>query len=108
MTHAEYIQLIQSFDAKFTPELKAPEVTMPFDGDYTHEMHSAQMFAEYKAAGISPRDVLAQTFSLSDILLWNRTEPDFARLPGLGTRRIEAGALIAAVEEHGLGRRWTN
>jgi glycerophosphoryl diester phosphodiesterase len=78
MTHAEYIQLIKSFGAKFMPELMAPEVKMPFDGDYTQEMYSAQMFAEYKAAGISPRDVLAQTFSLSDILLWNRTEPDFA------------------------------
>jgi glycerophosphoryl diester phosphodiesterase len=78
MTHAEYIQLIKSFGAEFTPELKAPEVMMPFDGDYTQEKYSAQMFAEYKAAGISPHDVLAQTFSLDDILLWNRTEPDFA------------------------------
>ena len=72
------MQLIKSLGAKFTPELKAPEVKMPFDGDYTQEKYSAQMFAEYKAAGISPRDVFAQTFSLNDILLWNRTEPDFA------------------------------
>lgn len=78
MTHAEYIQLIKSLGAKFTPELKAAEVKMPFDGDYTQESYSAQMFAEYKAAGISPRDVFAQTFSLDDIVLWNKTEPDFA------------------------------
>src|SRR5260370_36143827 len=31
MTHDESIALIKSFGAKFTPELKAPEVTMPFD-----------------------------------------------------------------------------
>ncbi len=78
MTHAESVVLIKSFGAKFTPELKAPEVRMPFDGDYTQEKYSAQMFAEYKAAGISPGDVFAQSFSLEDILLWNRTEPDFA------------------------------
>jgi hypothetical protein len=54
---------------------------MPFDGDYTQEKYSVQMFAEYKAAGISPRDVLAQAFSLNDILLWNRTEPDFGSIP---------------------------
>jgi glycerophosphoryl diester phosphodiesterase len=78
MTHAEYIALIRSLGAKFTPELKAPEVAMPFDGDYTQEKYSAQMFAEYKAAQISPGDVFAQTFSLNDILLWNRTEPEFA------------------------------
>jgi glycerophosphoryl diester phosphodiesterase len=78
VSHAEYVQLIKSLGAKFTPELKAAEVKMPFEGDYTQEKYSAQMFAEYKAAGISPRDVLAQTFSLNDILLWNRTEPDFA------------------------------
>src|SRR4030081_1312692 len=78
MTHAEYITLIKSLGTKFTPELKAPEVRMPFDGDYTQEKYSAQMFAEYKAAQISPGDVFAQTFSLNDILLWNRTEPDFA------------------------------
>jgi glycerophosphoryl diester phosphodiesterase len=78
MTHAEYIALIKSLGTKFTPELKAPEVAMPFDGDYTQEKYSAQMFAEYKAAGIAPGDVLAQSFSLDDILLWNRTEPAFA------------------------------
>ena len=35
MTHDESIALIKSLGAKFTPELKAPEVPMPFDGDYT-------------------------------------------------------------------------
>jgi glycerophosphoryl diester phosphodiesterase len=78
MTHAESIALIKSVGAKFTPELKTPEVKMPFDGDYTQEKYAAQMFAEYKAAGISPNDVFAQSFSLDDIVVWNRTAPDFA------------------------------
>jgi len=78
MTHAESIALIKSLGAKFTPELKAPEVPMPFDGDYTQEAYASQMLAEYKAAGIPPQDVFPQSFSLADILYWIKTEPDFA------------------------------
>ena len=52
MTHDESIALIKSLGAKFTPELKAPEVPMPFDGDYTQEKYASQMIEAYKAAGI--------------------------------------------------------
>src|SRR3982075_4123257 len=78
MTHAEYIALIKRLGSKFTPELKAAEVVMPFEGDYSQEKYAAQMFAEYRAAGIPPADVFAQSFSFDDILLWNKAEPDFA------------------------------
>jgi glycerophosphoryl diester phosphodiesterase len=78
MTHAEYIALVKSLGTKYTPELKAAEVAMPFEGDYSQEKYAAQMFAEYRAAGIPPADVFAQSFSFDDIVLWNRTEPDFA------------------------------
>jgi glycerophosphoryl diester phosphodiesterase len=77
MTHDESIALIKSFGAKFTPELKAPEVPMPFDGDYTQEKYAAQMIAAYKAAGIPPEHVFAQSFDLNDILFWVKTEPAF-------------------------------
>ena len=78
MTHDESIALIKSLGAKFTPELKAPEVPMPFDGDYTQEKYATQMLAAYKAAGIPPGDVFAQSFNLADILYWVKTEPEFA------------------------------
>jgi glycerophosphoryl diester phosphodiesterase len=78
MTHDESIALIKSLGAKFTPELKAPEVAMPFDGDYTQEKYATQMLGAYKTAGIPPGDVFAQSFSLADILYWVKTEPDFA------------------------------
>src|ERR1700738_3014254 len=78
MTHDESIALIKSLGAKFTPELKAPEVPMPFDGDYSQEKYATQMLQAYKAAGISPGDVFAQSFSLADILFWMKTEPAFA------------------------------
>ena len=78
MTHDESIALIRSLGAKFTPELKAPEVPMPFDGDYTQEKYATQMLAAYKSAGIPPAHVFAQSFSLADILYWVKTEPEFA------------------------------
>jgi glycerophosphoryl diester phosphodiesterase len=77
MTHDESIALIKSLGAKFTPELKAPEVPMPFDGDYTQEKYASQMLAAYKASGIPASDVFAQSFNLADILYWVKTEPAF-------------------------------
>jgi glycerophosphoryl diester phosphodiesterase len=77
MTHDESITLIKSLGAKFTPELKSPEVPMPFDGDYTQEKYAAQMIAAYKKVGIPPEHVFAQSFDLNDILFWIKSEPAF-------------------------------
>lgn len=78
MTHDESIALIKSLGAKFTPELKAAEVPMPFDGDYTQEKYATQMLQAYNTAGIPASDVFAQSFSLADILFWVKTAPEFA------------------------------
>jgi glycerophosphoryl diester phosphodiesterase len=77
MSHAESIALFQSLGTKMTPELKAPSVEMPFMGDYTQEAYAQQMIDEYKAAGVPPEDVYAQSFSLDDVLYWIANEPDF-------------------------------
>jgi glycerophosphoryl diester phosphodiesterase len=77
MTHDESIALIKSLGAKFTPELKSPEVPMPFDGDYTQEKYASQMIEAYKAAGIPASDVFAQSFNVADVLHWIKTEPAF-------------------------------
>src|SRR4051794_20097526 len=79
MTHDESIALIKSLGAKFTPELKAPEVAMPFDGDYTQEKYATQMLDAYTKAGIPPSDVFAQSFDLADVLYWVKTAPEFAK-----------------------------
>jgi glycerophosphoryl diester phosphodiesterase len=79
MTLEESIALVKGFGAKFTPELKAAEVPMPFDGDYTQEKYATQMLDAYKKAGIPPEDVYAQSFNLADILYWVKTEPAFAK-----------------------------
>jgi glycerophosphoryl diester phosphodiesterase len=54
-THKESIELIASFGAKFTPELKTPEVEMPYEGNYTQENFAQQMIDEYVEMGIPPQ-----------------------------------------------------
>lgn len=55
VTHKEFIALVKSLGLKFTPELKKPEVAMPFQGDYTQERYAQQMIDDYKAAGVAAR-----------------------------------------------------
>ena len=42
MTHAESIALFQQHGVKMIPELKQPEVTMPFNGQYTQQQLAQQ------------------------------------------------------------------
>lgn len=78
MTHAESIELFKSFGAKFTPELKAPAVEMPFDG-FSYEDYAQKMIDEYKAAGVPASDVWAQSFDLDIVKYWIEAEPEFGK-----------------------------
>jgi glycerophosphoryl diester phosphodiesterase len=78
LSHKESIQLINKHGLKFTPELKSPVVTMPFNG-FTQEAYAQKMIDEYKQAGISPRRVFAQSFDQRDILYWINHDPVFGR-----------------------------
>lgn len=77
MTHAESIALFKKLGVKMTPELKSPSVEMPYQGDYTQRDYAQQMIDEYKAAGVAPEDVLAQSFNLADVRYWIEHEPRF-------------------------------
>lgn len=79
LTHHEHIALIEGLGLKFTPELKTPEVEMPFEGDYTQEMYAQQMVDDYKQAGIDPSRVWIQSFLYDDVLYWLEAEPEFAK-----------------------------
>jgi glycerophosphoryl diester phosphodiesterase len=70
MKHSESIQIIKSLGGKFTPELKGPEVTMPFNGVYSQEDYAQHMINEYIAAGIPPEDVWPQSFFPADCYYW--------------------------------------
>jgi glycerophosphoryl diester phosphodiesterase len=79
MSHAESIELFKHLDVKMTPELKGPSVAMPYAGDYTQEDYAQQMIDEYKAAGVDPGHVWAQSFNIDDVLYWIANEPDFGK-----------------------------
>ena len=92
VTHAESIELSHELGAKFTPELKAPSVPMPFQGDYTQETYAQQMIDEYKARrGSRPRKVFAQSFNLNDVLYWIGNEPAFGKQAVYLDDRVDGG-----------------
>ena len=78
LSHKESIELFKKLGVKMTPELKSPSVPMPFNG-LTQEAYAQKMIDEYKAAGVAPRNVFAQSFSLPDVLYWIRNEPAFGK-----------------------------
>ena len=79
LTHAESIQLIKRLGAKFTPELKGgdPDRINAVFGSQAN--YAQKMIDEYKAAGINPKDVWAQSFNKDDVLYWIDNEPRFGR-----------------------------
>lgn len=82
MSHADSIALFQQLGVQMTPELKGPEVEMPFTGHsegFTQQAYAQKMIDEYKAAGIRPRNVYPQSFNLDDVLYWIEHEPEFAK-----------------------------
>ena len=77
LSHRESIALINQLGAKFTPELKAPQVPMPFEGEFSQTDYAQKMIDEYRAAGIHPSRVFAQSFNRDDVLYWLSHEPAF-------------------------------
>ncbi|PVH93468.1 PLC-like phosphodiesterase [Periconia macrospinosa] len=78
MTHNEYIDKVDSWGLQFTPELKTPEVAMPFDG-YTQEQYAQDMINAYKSRNIDPKRVWPQSFLPADIYYWIKNEPAFGK-----------------------------
>ncbi|EER28810.1 hypothetical protein D8B26_000905 [Coccidioides posadasii str. Silveira] len=90
LSHKEYIQITNSLGLKFTPELKTPQVPMPFEGDYTQEQYAQQLIDEYKAARIHPSRVFAQSFLPDDIFYWLRHEPAFGKQAAYLDNRVDS------------------
>jgi glycerophosphoryl diester phosphodiesterase len=90
VTHAESIDLIGDLGSKFTPELKAASVPMPYEGTYTQEMYAQQMIDEYKAARVSPNKVFAQSFNRNDVRYWLANEPAFGKQAVYLDDRVDA------------------
>jgi hypothetical protein len=76
MTHKEHIALGQELGAKFTPELKEPQVDMPF-GDYTLDDYRRQVVEDLIEMQVPPRDVWLQSFVPEDVFWWIENYPEF-------------------------------
>ncbi|MEL0640932.1 glycerophosphodiester phosphodiesterase family protein [Pseudoalteromonas aliena] len=77
MTHKQSIALFNELGVKMTPELKSPQVSMPFNG-MTQVQYAQKMLDEYIQMGIAPDRVYPQSFNLDDVKHWINTTPDFA------------------------------
>ncbi|KAK3390707.1 PLC-like phosphodiesterase [Podospora didyma] len=78
----EYIAIVDGLGLQFTPELKTPEVPMPFPdakSDYTQAKYAQQLVDAFKTAGINPNRVWLQSFLYDDMLYWLKAEPKFGK-----------------------------
>ena len=78
MSHKESIALFKQLGVKMTPELKQATVAMPFEG-FSQQQYAQKMLDEYKAAGVKPSEVFAQSFHEADVLYWINNEPEYAK-----------------------------
>lgn len=90
LSHQESIALFKAQGVMMTPELKAAEVAMPYQGNYSQAQYAQQLIDEYKAAGVAPDQVWPQSFHLHDIRYWLKHEPEFAKQAVYLDARIEA------------------
>jgi glycerophosphoryl diester phosphodiesterase len=99
MTHAESIALLDELGVGMTPELKRPEVEMPFQGDYRQQDFARQMIDDYRRAGIGPARVWVQSFDLRDLVYWIAEHPDFARQAVYLDARVDAAGFDLAAPD---------
>jgi len=98
ISHAESIRLFHSLGTAMTPELKAPDVSMPFGGSYTRADYARAIIDEYRQAEIPPSDVYLQSFELSVHREWAKFAPEYARYAILGTGPSPDGRLPSIAE----------
>ena len=77
MTHQESLELFRALGVAMTPELKASQVEMPFDGDYDQRSYARQLVEAYQRAGIPTEDVFLQSFDPDDIRIWLEIAPEY-------------------------------
>jgi glycerophosphoryl diester phosphodiesterase len=78
MSHKASIALFKELGVKMTPELKAPQVAMPFNG-MSQQDYAQKILDEYRQMGVPAEHVFVQSFNLDDIKYWINTNPDFAK-----------------------------
>jgi glycerophosphoryl diester phosphodiesterase len=89
LSHRESIELFKQLDVKMTPELKTPEVEMPYQGDFSQTDFARKMIREYRQAGVHPDHVFPQSFNLDDVLFWIDRMPRFGKQAVYLDARVE-------------------
>jgi len=79
LTHAESIALLRDLEVKFIPELKSPQVDMPYQGHYSQSDYAQQMIDEYVDAGVAPTQVWPQSFNFDDVQYWIDQKPEYGK-----------------------------
>jgi len=82
MTHKESIALFRELGRGMTPELKGGDERATYDVDDVFGSQAAYAQAlinDYRAAGIRPRSVWAQSFHLDDVVYWVNHAPLYGR-----------------------------
>jgi glycerophosphoryl diester phosphodiesterase len=82
LTHKQSIELLRKLGSKYTPELKSPNrsANLQVEAVFGSQAAYAQaLINDYKAAGVAPRLVWAQSFNKEDVLYWISKEPAFGR-----------------------------
>lgn len=91
MTHKQSIALFKELGVKMTPELKSPQVSMPFEG-MTQQAYAQKMLDEYTEMDVPAEHVYPQSFNLNDVKYWINNSPEFAsKSVYLDGRDSEAG-----------------
>lgn len=73
LTHRESIELIAKLGAKYAPELKGPnrDANLQVEDVFgSQAAYAKALIDEYKAAGVAPEKVWAQSFAKEDLLTW--------------------------------------
>lgn len=79
VTLKEHIELIKQWGALQTPELKGGDearIKAIFGGQ---AQYAQKLIDTYKAAGVAPRKVYAQSFNIDDVLHWIKNDPAFGK-----------------------------
>jgi glycerophosphoryl diester phosphodiesterase len=99
MSFADSIDLFQALQVKMTPELKAPEVAMPFGGNFTQADYAESAVQLLLQKNIKPEQVYLQSFSWPDIQYWLKHHPNFGKQAVfLDDRADEPDQLKQAIE----------
>lgn len=112
MTHQESIKLFSSLNVNMVPELKVPEVSMPFNG-LNRERYGQQFINDYIDANINPMRLFPQSFHLEDIINWRKYSPKYSQQAVYLDGRYEQGnseientqaflPLFKTLEEHNV------